>query len=261
MRYQIELAHSEPIHTAVIRGRVRPQDLAQFVPAACGEVWSFVRSANLPRPGRHLALYLDEQGSVVVGVELSEPFVGNEAARSRSRRACSRRIWLSSFPRLPVAAPQLGGLADSCRNGSGTRPRFRLARFGHLHPGFEHEHGSGDFVAEADQSCGIGEIVFRLNVLEAVRHELDNAGGRVGQECGRDVADVAHRKFGVALGEGEELVQGRWLVRGHGQDSHGTAALEQAHLASVEPIVIGLETKLKLSTTHSLIPQWEEGWD
>ena len=78
MRYQIELAHSEPIHTAVIRSRVRPQELAQFVPAACGEVWSFVRSANLPRPGRHLALYLDEQGSVEVGAEVSEPFVGND---------------------------------------------------------------------------------------------------------------------------------------------------------------------------------------
>ncbi|MCX6923723.1 MAG: GyrI-like domain-containing protein [Verrucomicrobia bacterium] len=78
MLYQIELTHSEPIHTAVIRGRVRPQELAQFVPAACGEVWSFVRSANLPRPGRHLALYLDEQGSVEVGAEVSEPFVGND---------------------------------------------------------------------------------------------------------------------------------------------------------------------------------------
>jgi effector-binding domain-containing protein len=78
MRYQIELARSEAIHTAVIGGRVRPRELAQFVPAACGEVWSFVRSANLPRPGRHLALYLDDQGSVEVGVEVSEPFVGND---------------------------------------------------------------------------------------------------------------------------------------------------------------------------------------
>jgi len=78
VRYQIELAYSGPIHTAVIRGRVGPQELAQFVPAACGEVWSFVRSANLPRPGRHLALYLDEQGSVEAGVEVSEPFVGND---------------------------------------------------------------------------------------------------------------------------------------------------------------------------------------
>jgi effector-binding domain-containing protein len=84
MRYQIELMHSKSIHTAVIRSRVRAKELPQFVPAACGEVWSFIRSAGLPRPGRHLALYLDAQGSVEVGAEVSEPFAGND------RVHCSR---------------------------------------------------------------------------------------------------------------------------------------------------------------------------
>ena len=78
MRYQIELTHSNPIPTAVIRNRVPAKELAQFVPAACGEVWSFIRSAGLPRPGRHLALYLDAQVSIEVGAEVSEPFAGNE---------------------------------------------------------------------------------------------------------------------------------------------------------------------------------------
>src|SRR5205809_7028135 len=78
MRYQIELAHSKPITTAVVRSRVPGKELAQFVPAACGEVWSFIRCAGLPRPGRHLALYLDAQGSVEVGAEVSEAFAGNE---------------------------------------------------------------------------------------------------------------------------------------------------------------------------------------
>src|SRR5256714_6514154 len=78
MRYQIELTHSEPIHTAVIGSRVPATELAQFVPAACGEVWSFIRSAGRPRPGRHIALYLDAQGSVEVGAEVSEPFAGND---------------------------------------------------------------------------------------------------------------------------------------------------------------------------------------
>jgi effector-binding domain-containing protein len=78
MRYQIELTDSKPIPTAVVRSRVPATELAQFVPAACGEVWSFIRSAGLPRPGRHLALYLDAQGSVEVGAEVSEPFAGNE---------------------------------------------------------------------------------------------------------------------------------------------------------------------------------------
>ena len=77
MRYEIELKHSEPTRTAVVRSRVRPEELPRFVPAACGEVWSFIRSASLPRPGRHVALYLDAQGSVEVGAEVSEPFAGN----------------------------------------------------------------------------------------------------------------------------------------------------------------------------------------
>ncbi len=41
----------EAIPTAVIRSRVPPGELAKFVPAACGEVWSFIRSAGLPGNG------------------------------------------------------------------------------------------------------------------------------------------------------------------------------------------------------------------
>jgi effector-binding domain-containing protein len=78
MHYQIQLTDSKPILTAVIRSRVPANELARFVPTACGEVWSFVRAAGLPRPGRHVALYLDGQGSVEVGAEVSELFAGNE---------------------------------------------------------------------------------------------------------------------------------------------------------------------------------------
>ena len=78
MGYQIELTHSEPTITAVVRSRVPAKELARFVPAVCGEVWSFIRSAGLPRPGRHMALYLNAQGDVEVGAEVSELFLGNE---------------------------------------------------------------------------------------------------------------------------------------------------------------------------------------
>ena len=77
MRYQIELTDSKPIVTAVIRSRVAPQELARFVPAACGEVWSFIRGAGLSRPGRHTALYRQD-GCIEVGAEVSERFAGNE---------------------------------------------------------------------------------------------------------------------------------------------------------------------------------------
>jgi effector-binding domain-containing protein len=78
MNYQIETTQSERILTAVIRSRVPAKELPRFVPAACGEVWSFIRSSGLPRPGRHIALYLDAQGSIEVGAEVSEPFAGND---------------------------------------------------------------------------------------------------------------------------------------------------------------------------------------
>ena len=91
MSYQIELIESKPITTAVIRGRVPAHELARFVPAACGEVWSFFRSAGLPRPGRHTALYLAD-GCVEAGAEVSQPFNGNE------------RVLCSQLPGGTVAA-------------------------------------------------------------------------------------------------------------------------------------------------------------
>ncbi len=77
MPNEIKLTNTEAIPTAVIRGRVQSKELSKFVPAACGEVWSFIRSAGLPRPGRHVALYLDT-GLVEIGAEVSERFTGND---------------------------------------------------------------------------------------------------------------------------------------------------------------------------------------
>ena len=77
MSSEFRVSNVEAIPTAVIRGRVQPTDLAKFVPAACGEVWSFIRAAGLKRPGRHIALYLDAD-LVEVGAEVSEPFMGND---------------------------------------------------------------------------------------------------------------------------------------------------------------------------------------
>jgi len=91
MPYEIQLANVEAILTAVIRSRVPPNELSKFVPAACGEVWSFIRAAGLPRPGRHVALYL-EGGFVEVGAEVVARFAGND------------RIQCSQLPAGCVAA-------------------------------------------------------------------------------------------------------------------------------------------------------------
>jgi effector-binding domain-containing protein len=65
------------IPTAVVRERVPADQRSRFVPAACGEVWSFFRSAGLPKPGRNVALYLEEN-RVEAGVEVTAAFAGND---------------------------------------------------------------------------------------------------------------------------------------------------------------------------------------
>lgn len=77
MPESIHLVRSAVIRTAVIRAKVSRADLARFVPAACGEVWSYIQSAGLRRPGRHVALYGPEEGLVEVGAEIGEAFDGN----------------------------------------------------------------------------------------------------------------------------------------------------------------------------------------
>ena len=78
MEYQIQTIMVQPQTTAVVRRRARPNELATVVPQACGEVWAFARSAGIPKPGRHLALYLDGEINLEVGVEVTQPFVGND---------------------------------------------------------------------------------------------------------------------------------------------------------------------------------------
>jgi len=72
-----------PQHTAVIRERVPKQELSRFVPAACGEVWNFLRSAGI-QGGRHMALYGDASGMVEVGAEVAAPFEGSERVQCSS---------------------------------------------------------------------------------------------------------------------------------------------------------------------------------
>lgn len=71
----IQLLSVAPQTTAVIRDRVTPRELPRFVPAACGEVWTFMRSSGQPKPGRNVALYFGD-GQVEVGVEAAA-FTGN----------------------------------------------------------------------------------------------------------------------------------------------------------------------------------------
>jgi effector-binding domain-containing protein len=76
MADEIHVVDVAPVFTAVIRERVARAELSRFVPAACGEVWSFLRDAGLPKPGRHLALY-GADGMVEAGVEVGSPLINS----------------------------------------------------------------------------------------------------------------------------------------------------------------------------------------
>jgi len=110
MPYDIQLTTAEPSPIAAVRSRVAPGELSRFVPAACGEVWTFIRAAKLPNPGRHVAVYLDRQGTVEVGAEVAAPFTGNE------RVVCSQlpagrvvtAVHYGPYPRLGDAHRAIG---------------------------------------------------------------------------------------------------------------------------------------------------------
>jgi effector-binding domain-containing protein len=78
MEYQVNVQPVASQLTAVIRLRARQDELATVIPQACGEAWEFARSAGLPRPGRHLALYFDDVINLEVGAEVFQPFTGND---------------------------------------------------------------------------------------------------------------------------------------------------------------------------------------
>src|SRR5262249_44874631 len=91
MEYQVQFKQVEAQVTAVGRRRAGRAELSKVVPASCGEGWNYIRSAQLARPGRNLALYLDGEIHLECGAEVGEPFI------------CDDNVVCSSTPAGPVA--------------------------------------------------------------------------------------------------------------------------------------------------------------
>ncbi len=71
---RLEQAVSRPL--AVVRRLAKQNELSKVVPDACGAVWNVIRSQQIKGAGRHIAVYLDGQINLEVGVELEAPFAG-----------------------------------------------------------------------------------------------------------------------------------------------------------------------------------------
>ena len=77
MVYDIQLKTvPTPLPTAIVRRRTGVRELPKVVPDACGVVWRAIKAHGVTGAGRHVALYLDDQINLEVGVELAAPLSG-----------------------------------------------------------------------------------------------------------------------------------------------------------------------------------------
>jgi len=80
MELVVRLEQLDSIPLAVVRRRAARRELSKVVPEACGAVWNVIRSQNIAGAGRNVAVYLDDQINLEVGVELNGPFSGHGEA-------------------------------------------------------------------------------------------------------------------------------------------------------------------------------------
>lgn len=91
MDYRVELKHVATTPLLVVRLRAAQPQLSTVVPHACGVVWDFVRRSRIDSAGRHVAVYLNANIDLEVGVE-----VGADAAGGGD-------VFPSATPAGPVA--------------------------------------------------------------------------------------------------------------------------------------------------------------
>lgn len=77
MTHQVRIERLDSRPLAVVRRRARSGELSRIVPEGCGIVWNVIRAQKVTGAGRHVAVYLDAQINLEVGVELETPFAGH----------------------------------------------------------------------------------------------------------------------------------------------------------------------------------------
>ena len=82
MSIDVRLANLDSVPLAVVRRRAQQSELSKVVRESCGVVWTFVRAHGL-KAGRNVAVYLNGDIQLEVGVELDGAFAeGEEVVRS-----------------------------------------------------------------------------------------------------------------------------------------------------------------------------------
>jgi effector-binding domain-containing protein len=102
MSYQVEVKQLAGQPLAVVRRVASQEQLSRVVPAACGEVWNFVRAAGIAGAGRHVAVYLDGAIHIEVGVEVPGPFTsdGNVVYSETPAGTVATTVHMGPYDRL-----------------------------------------------------------------------------------------------------------------------------------------------------------------
>ena len=78
MEYDIRRENISSHPLAIVRRRAALQELAKVIPDACGVVWNAVPAKQIAGAGRLVAVYLDDQINLEVGVELDHPIADQD---------------------------------------------------------------------------------------------------------------------------------------------------------------------------------------
>jgi effector-binding domain-containing protein len=77
MPYSVRLINAAATPLLVVRRTAPQSQLSRVVPDACGVVWNFIREHNITPRGRNVAVYLNGNIDMEVGVEVFSSAVGS----------------------------------------------------------------------------------------------------------------------------------------------------------------------------------------
>src|SRR5262245_35152425 len=99
---------------AIVRRRAKMHEIGKVTPDACGLVWNALKAQRQAKPGRHVAVYLDDERKIEVGVELGGPFsaMGEVIESSLPAGTVATAIHLGPYQTLGETHQRIH---DSCR--------------------------------------------------------------------------------------------------------------------------------------------------
>ena len=96
MGYDVRVLHVPATPFLAVRRRAARSEFSRVVPEGCGTVWDFIQAAGLVSGGRNLAVYLDGEIDLEIGVEI-------DAAEAAAALRDGSEVRLSRSPAGRVA--------------------------------------------------------------------------------------------------------------------------------------------------------------